>query len=544
MEPVLVDIASLVLRGENDEIEQYLSTLTVTEKNKGPIAGFRTTRKGLTILLTYLREYYHYFTTHGGAVPRMKCGWITETENYGTSSVSMGIAVKLFYFTDQPIALLNCGTGGIKATIFKKRQEDGSVYCSFKLSTVNDEAKICSPNAVKIGTYQPRPSTNIPGSEEEVAEWAAVWNTDLQNRLLLSEALKDALVAQGAQAPFHIFPFITGPCRQHWEKSSASERARMELDAKKYFECFGITGEIVSYFISQENEGEFEQIAGETMYRNLANNEVIPENIQIFRTFGIGQGSTQWGSDCLVPVGMKNIAALEENVPNIFMKKLFAGTLTKAYEKMLTLCFDQRQIPVLVLKSGCALLLNSDANLRKLVYAREQLRSETTTASLLCMSCVPGLAETFRASEFYHPPEETKAQEERKLQKEEEHEQQPLFPQEPDVIMHINDAVRNKEDMPQTSIETKAEEASTTLSAQSVVRQYAQSVILQLDLNIQKHMQTTENLANVRKGIQACLKNVLSEESESNETLVKRIDEIQRLIATAHALLATDMVRS
>jgi hypothetical protein len=161
--------------------------------------------------------------------------------------------------------------------------------------------------------------------------------------------------------------FITGPLREAYYKLGAEEKQDLDLQINAIFESLAISwndknelDELFgpSFFLPQDAESDLETIGTKAMYHNL-----FP-SLAVVASFGIGQGSTQFGP-FTATMGMRN-PQLELELPQFFQSQLDSTSLILELCKRMTVPWGKT--PVIALKSGASLVLDDSLQLRDRLY--------------------------------------------------------------------------------------------------------------------------------------------------------------------------------
>ena len=305
-------------------------------------------------------------------------GLVKETKRHGNTSVSMGCATQ--YFAKNPersgVAFLNCGTGGIKYQYYRK--DNGIIYVALEHKPKDG----ASPNGIEISGFKPKVPVGY-----------------VRNVLLLNNELYDfrhnvdvmfpdvadtySSVIEGPSS-VETFAFITGSIREFWEQQNHCVSS-LNMVMTEYFRSvmYGSCGVETkpfgdSFFLKQETEGALELLGTSKMYENLSSAGLIKSGSLVVSSFGIGRGSVQfpWNdprdstreSQVGFKAGMNKPDALA-GLPWSAIPSL------KAILPLINEYASHCETPVIALKSGCMLWLESDegAETRKLFMTKQML---------------------------------------------------------------------------------------------------------------------------------------------------------------------------
>lgn len=271
-------------------------------------------------------------------------GIIKEEEKYGTSSVSMGVAVE--YFKANPTAtkvlILNCGTGGTKYGLFTNSPH------IFEVSNQKD-LKDAQISCIVIPGVGYNPSSYLLPFSRTVAE--------VQNAVAADEAkaIEDFRKKGLWEDNIESLAFITGSIRDHYFKTPKDQVA-MDSALNGLFKSIGVKQQS-SFFLDQRREGELELRAVQAMHANLETVGLISKGIVPIVSLGIGRGSTQWamqGEVIVHDAGMNSISKLAK-LGNKIIGKLRCGETWNTFCRSVKEQIDKGNKPVIALKSGCTL---------------------------------------------------------------------------------------------------------------------------------------------------------------------------------------------
>ncbi len=330
------------------------------DKNKliGPVTVYETLLACVGMLFAYTPTSLDKFTIEEWHkfLYRIYFGVIKETEDFGTTSVSQGVAEyrfrKLEMEAPEIMGFINNGTGASKFQVCKVRtltKDIDIVHMLFECKGTGEEPSL---NSMRIGSFIPK---NEIAKDEQ---------TKRLNKSL--DMLRNELKLKGLPLKIVLSAFITGPLRLHFEQNKL-EQEIMEKEVHEFFQSHEFDKDEVSivpwnhesYFMTQTQESEMECLAAESLYSNLAKANLIDKNIVVFETWGVGRGSCQMGK-FLVPLGMDSSIEFKANIPAHYLKELKDGLANDLYARFKNL--PESANLVIALKSGFAMLLENKQN--------------------------------------------------------------------------------------------------------------------------------------------------------------------------------------
>ncbi len=333
------------------------------EKLNGLIAAYETMLDCVDVLFTYTPIPSDGCTTEEwrAFLNRLYFGVIKETSDYGTTSVTQGVAQYRFDNLLSKIELpktmgfINCGSGGLKFQVCAVRalnKDTNIVHMLFECKGTGEEPSV---NAMRMGSFVPK------------REIAPEEQTRRLNASLVQ--LRKELVARGLSSKIVLSAYVTGPARLHFEEcQDKEEKESMEDEVEEFLQSHDFDEQEVwivpwnqegSFFMTQKQESEMELLAAQSLYGNLAKAGLIDEHVAVFETWATGRGSTQMNK-FLAPVGMDIPGELKATVPRDFLKALQAGLAKDMYSKQKLFSKDAKL--VIALKSGFAMLLDNKEN--------------------------------------------------------------------------------------------------------------------------------------------------------------------------------------
>lgn len=288
----------------------------------------------------------------------VQVGLVKETKDAGNTSVSMGVAAQRMQ--DSPalkyVALLNCGTGGVKYQLYglsaaghlvvKKEYKPKGGWDSF--------------SRLEVGEYDPSKVTS---------EWFGTAHLERTVKKNLAKAKSEWGGIVGADH-VEIYAFITGTIRNYYYRADVEERKVLDS------EVGGILGDAgvkpwdgSSFFMSQDREGQMEMEAIKTMYSNLTINKRLPFGTTPIISVGIGRGTCQWACTADPPTEPASVIKHAHGMSTLEGLLEFSNTIIKAYSekhaidnlvRTIKRLVSNQQTPVIALKSGCLLILKKD----------------------------------------------------------------------------------------------------------------------------------------------------------------------------------------
>lgn len=311
---------------------------------------------------------------------------IKQTKDCGNTSVSMGLAGEFLKPIPNVVGdfktfvtFLNCGTGGIKyQTYIGGANGVTTIYHEYKPTNgANPQGVADLFEVIPITTgdvVNPEGCRILVGKGMRPAQ-EIFFAEFSQARAMLGTKLKEDKYSEadiGRILSRPCYAFVTGTIREEFEKASQERRDGLTGAMREYMgfgnlffgtgtkpNIFPAVGS--SYFLSQDDEGKFELAATRYMHYNLAaGGKVVPPGAEVVISMGVGRGSFQFVSVCsdddLDVIGTKfgmnsptNLAAIPAKV----LKKFVPEDVSRV------------GIPIIALKSGFLLLLDSNPALRK-----------------------------------------------------------------------------------------------------------------------------------------------------------------------------------
>ena len=310
-------------------------------RDMGPWLGFQIVRD----LSIQLSRFVPDFCTPEewiSYLDRLQYGLVKDTDDYGTTSVSMGLAETFFSDCLKRTTLYvagNCGTGGMKVGIYAYDKQRGT-HC-IKEIRMDDPP---NPNNVRLGKYVPK---TVPLGQDAKLK--------VMNELILKEV--------GDQKA-HYHAFVTGPSRAFYYDEDENDGTMLN-GLKIFFKGTVFEGNIE--FLAQYDEAEMEQVAVRTLYDHLYKANQVDE-MHVLQGWGMGAGSTQFGSNLLLDWGMGSKGNVQESIHNEITNHI--------RDVAFQLYFPTLPNPMIALKSGFVLLLN-DPNFAQQVHrAAETIRAK------------------------------------------------------------------------------------------------------------------------------------------------------------------------
>lgn len=327
-------------------------------RDMGPWLGFQVVRDLTRQLVAFVPDFC---TPEEWMVylDQLQFGLVKDTKDYGTTSVSMGLAETFFSDSLKRTTLYvagNCGTGGMKVGIYAYDKQRGT-HC-IKEIRMDDPP---NPNHVPLGNYVPK--TVVLGQHAKLK---------VMNELILKEV--------GDQEAYYE-AFVTGPSRAFfWNYDNCAND--MLNDLKIFFEGTVFEGKVVE-FLAQFDEAEMEQVAVLTLYGHLYNADQVGK-MNVLQGWGMGVGSTQLGSYLLLDWGMGSNGNVQESIHNEIAKHIcdVAFELYAPYAPRLP-------NPMIALKSGFVLLYHQNPT-----FAQQVHRAADTIRAKKCDDMSPLIDDT------------------------------------------------------------------------------------------------------------------------------------------------------
>jgi len=273
-------------------------------------------------------------------------GLVKDTECFGTTSVSMGIAEMRFaQICLCPLVIANCGTGGMKVGVYYRGM--WGTYCMFD---IKGGKEVPSPNALKWGThYQPHGALGFQEDHERMTNMCFHIKQELNKRGFTSDQVE-------------FVAFLTGPLREVYEKADAQSKEELNDMLDTYFA--DSLFQKAHSFLPQKTEGEMELLACESMYSNLQTASAAnPIEIEVIASWGMGMGSTQV-DECCIPFGGNNIEGVERGLEHHL--EMIAQRLEQRFQ---TAPMNEHVEYVIALKSLFLNLMHSKKELMQKVLA-------------------------------------------------------------------------------------------------------------------------------------------------------------------------------
>jgi hypothetical protein len=280
---------------------------------------------------------------------KVQVGCVKESSpcNSGNTSVSMGCAATFFVQQTkraQPfkrrVALLNCGTGGVKLQLYGLDPQGGKMVVAIDEFKGGDKTVLANTSFSLLKLEQGGFDPSKTGRHIELAQLQEAYKTALETLSKAAEPFAssdcDSFLEQiyanlarmadpkekDARAGLErenqelyaklwreeglvLVGFVTGTIRNHYDAAEPEQRAALEAAARAVFEPLGVRpwGEVGasaasgadSYYLPQEDEALMELIALRTFYYNLGQSGYTDPSILPFMSLGIGRGSSKLG---------------------------------------------------------------------------------------------------------------------------------------------------------------------------------------------------------------------------------------------------------
>ncbi len=322
------------------------------------------------------REWYHESKDYGGPIEGLKVaisvmtklgvrgGFVKKAESCGNTSVAMGVAERFFkkYFMYGwlKVVVINSGSGGDKTYVYGYSLSDHRTFLIEEDRPKKDDP-VVSPQFTNWG---------IDGLDYKLKSNSQTVEEACARRVSSLQKYKD----------LPIIGVITGPLRVAYFKSSIETQIQMDKTMRSnYFGNLLKNDDKSPVFISQEEEGYYEQVGTCAMYDNLK--KIGVADVSIVAVLGIGGSSSQFTAlnqkgetitSIEFPVGMRN--ETEENklsqLPLVILERLEE---TQFFE-MIDAMKSSGENPLIGFKSGCVLLLDEfPQKMKALVEHRKYL---------------------------------------------------------------------------------------------------------------------------------------------------------------------------
>jgi hypothetical protein len=287
---------------------------------------------------------------------KLYIGYAKNTQNINTS-VSSGIMCNISK-NNEIIGFLNCGTGGIKYQLY---QNINNV-----IKVIKEDKPICSSFSQLFINKLYEPKNSI-------------------NKNILKKEIQKTLNDIKWDKNIPIYSFITGDIRKVWENSSKLIKKIFEKEVINIFQSNNIKPCGDSYFISQDNEGLYENYAVTNLYKFMS-----PTFIPIIN-FGIGRGSSQWTTlflnNNIITTGHK----FGMNTPSFIAgpDNTISNTVIKLFndhsyiDNITAFCNNQNGTNIIALKSGCLILVEKNKELSNLLFSEPNNSFTTMNTDIL-----------------------------------------------------------------------------------------------------------------------------------------------------------------
>ena len=320
----------------------------------GPIGGFNTLVQCVQAMFAYKFVIQTNQTLWNNFLNRLSFGLIKKTLEYGTTSVSFGVAQTCEWKeSDLIIAFGNGGTEGLKIEIVEQVQLFDSrrfLKMGFESKNTGNEPNI---NAVQLSQWIPEKQSDMVTECKKLGICIQKWKEQFKKRRFPSR--------------IKILTFTTGPSRAAWECASEEEKDAMETQVKVFYNCHNDKDIIFepwngkSFFMTQKEEADMEAKATSALYKNLIDAKLLSENVTVIDNWGMGFESCQFGEHLGVSIGMKSCQNLIfADIVTQFQRELTRGLAAEWLALSQTYPADAKL--VIALKSGFALLLTDKTN--------------------------------------------------------------------------------------------------------------------------------------------------------------------------------------
>jgi hypothetical protein len=159
--------------------------------------------------------------------------------------------------------------------------------------------------------------------------------------------------------------------REAFVKAQPEQRQAMQQMLDDLFRDITVDRPV---FLTQEEEGKSEFIGTDSMYTMLSENKIIPAS-RLVGSWGMGRGSSQlYFTNGFVtvpvnyPAGMNDLEKLRR-LPECLKEQLSKNA--DQFRRIFTSASDENC--TIALKSGCAITLQKNANVRALFFGPESM---------------------------------------------------------------------------------------------------------------------------------------------------------------------------
>lgn len=274
-------------------------------------------------------------------------GTIKDEAQYGTSSVSMGVAVEYFEANAkaQRVLILNCGTGGTKYGLYTRSP---CIHEALRKDDSSKDGQISGLAIPNVGYNCTAYGLKIFRTVEQVKNIIAAD---------IAKAIQTCREKNSWDDETESIAFVTGSIRDYYFKTPR-DRAEMDKALNGLFtdKSIGVKSQ-ASYFLDQKREGELELRAVQALHYNMGEAGRISKGFVPIVSLGIGRGSAQWGMNgdvIMHDAGMNSIAELAKLGKNI-TRTLQSGRVWNLFFKSVVQQIKEGNKPMIALKSGCTL---------------------------------------------------------------------------------------------------------------------------------------------------------------------------------------------
>lgn len=297
---------------------------------------------------------------------RLELGYLKDKfPDCGNTSVSMGCVVDHFNANpndDGPMAVLNCGSGGIKFQFYSKHTPSGTIRCLAEEKEQKREELEAEHKAIFVS---PNHITNETLDElHSIGEnWAALFAKYWKKHC------KDA--------PQQAICFVTGNIRNEFENDKTTQKRRdlinEQMAALLHFVPSWCS---FSHIMMQKFEAQFEMVASAAVYQNyyyLYRKEDEGET-EVIAAAGVGGASVQItvkvGEGCryfLNDGGMKAPDLLQPKLLNL-AKNGVEGSGSLAHTLAQAVFHSRKRRAILAFKSGFALAVDKSTRIFLILF--------------------------------------------------------------------------------------------------------------------------------------------------------------------------------
>lgn len=271
-------------------------------------------------------------------------------EKYGKLSGSLGAASQFFVAHPDEIMYVNvdCGSRATKMQLFLRNGKTIHSTPEYVLP------ETMTPSALKIGGYIPKKEIEFNDLKESLKDAFSEMLSVLKG-IPLGDPLPDK-IKTGV--------FCTGPIRDYWKTSPDKQILESKM-AELFANHDNFQVEEKRFFITQEEEGNYEIAGTKAMYQNLINDNVFEQQIEVVGVFSIGGSSTQWVMDYYDDSGdiQSKLFSCKCGMSDHYQLESWMRDLcdqffrSDVFDKIITI-LEKTKNPTIVIKSGPAIGCN------------------------------------------------------------------------------------------------------------------------------------------------------------------------------------------